>query len=67
LNDKEPEFTPEQAKEAVAVVLLSYLSAKRGIITTMEEFKDYAKTEGTNKILEDFQPVIQNNYKNLNW
>ncbi|MFX1567453.1 MAG: Gfo/Idh/MocA family protein [Promethearchaeota archaeon] len=67
LNDREPEFTPEQAKEAVVVVLLSYLSAKRGKITTMEEFRSYVKNEGTYKILEDFLPVIQNNYKNLNW
>jgi len=67
LNDKEPEFTPEQAKEAVAVVLLSYLSAKKGRITTMDELINYAKKEGTQKILDGFLPVIQNNYKNLNW
>lgn len=67
LNDKEPEFTPEQAKEAVAVVLLSYLSAKRGIIVSMDEFKNYSKKEGTENILDNFLPVIQNNYKNLNW
>ncbi|MFX1304233.1 MAG: Gfo/Idh/MocA family protein [Promethearchaeota archaeon] len=67
LNDKEPEFTPEQAKEAVAVVLLSYLSAKRGMIVSMDEFKNYSKKEGTANILDNFLPVIQNNYKNLNW
>lgn len=67
LNDKDPEFTPEQAKEAVAVVLLSYLSAKNGTITTMDELKRIAKKEGTSSILQNFLPVIQNNYKNLNW
>jgi len=67
LNDKKPEFTPEQAKEAIAVVLLSYLSAKKGTIATMDELKNLAKKEGTHSILEDFLPVIQNNYKDLNW
>ncbi|MFX0104403.1 MAG: Gfo/Idh/MocA family protein [Candidatus Hodarchaeota archaeon] len=67
LNDKEPEFTPEQAREAIAVVLLSYLSAKRGMIVSMDEFKNYSKKEGTANILDNFLPFIQNNYKNLNW
>lgn len=67
LNDKDPEFTPEQAKEAIAVTLLSYLSAKKGMITTMDELKKVVKNEGTEYILEDFLSVIQNNYKNLNW
>jgi len=67
LNDKKPEFTPEQAKEAIAVVLLSYLSAKKGTIATMDELKNIAKKEGTHSILEDFLPIIQNNYKDLNW
>ncbi len=67
LDDKEPEFTPEQAKEAVAIVLLSYLSAKKRTIVTMDELKKIAKKKGTHSILEDFLPNIQNNYKNLNW
>jgi predicted dehydrogenase len=67
LNDKKPEFTPEQAKEAVTVVLLSYLSAKRGMVVNMDEFKNYSKKEGTENILDNFLPIIQNNYKNLNW
>jgi len=67
LSDKDPEFTPEQAKEAVAVTLLSYLSAKKGMIATMDELKKVAKKEGTKYILEDFLPTIQNNYENLNW
>ena len=66
LNDKEPEFTPEQAKEAVAVVLLSYLSAKNGTIASMDELKNIAKKDGTQNILNGFLLVIQNNYKNLN-
>ncbi|MFX1592232.1 MAG: Gfo/Idh/MocA family protein [Promethearchaeota archaeon] len=67
LNDKEPEFTPEQAKEAVAVVLLSYLSAKKGTVATMNELNKVAKEKESKTILDDFLPVIQNNYKNLNW
>ncbi len=67
LNNREPEFTPEQAKEAVAIALLSYLSAKKGTTTTMDELKELAQKEGTTNILDGFLPVIQNNYKNLNW
>ncbi|MFX1573570.1 MAG: Gfo/Idh/MocA family protein [Promethearchaeota archaeon] len=67
LNDKDPEFTPEQAKEAVAVTLLSYLSAKKGTSATMDELIKVVKSKGTEYILKDFLLVIQNNYKNLNW
>ena len=66
VNDKKPEFTPEQAKEAVVVVLLSYLSAKKGRIITMDELLNYTKKEGTPKILEGFLLVIQKNYDHLN-
>jgi predicted dehydrogenase len=67
LNDREPEFTPEQAREAVAVVLLSYLSAKNGRITTMDELKKLDKKVGTQTILDGFLPAIQKNYDHLNW
>ena len=66
-NNEAPEFILEQAKEGVAVVLLSYLSAKKGTIATMNELKNIADSGGTQNILEDLLPIIQNNYYNLNW
>ncbi|MHA1144813.1 MAG: Gfo/Idh/MocA family protein [Candidatus Helarchaeota archaeon] len=67
LNDKEPEFTPEQAKEAVAGVLLCYLSAKNGRPTKMDELKKLAKTEGTKEILKGLPDVTQQNHEKLKW
>jgi len=62
LDNKEPEFTPQQAKEAIATVLLSYLSAERGKTTKYEELMKIYKTEGTKTILEGLNKSIQNNY-----
>jgi predicted dehydrogenase len=62
LNDIEPEFTPQQAKEAIATVLLSYLSAKLGRTTTKEELMNIYKTKGTKSILEGLEKAVQNNY-----
>ena len=67
LENKEPEFTPEQAKGGIAVVLLAYLSAKNGTMTSMDELKDVAKNEGTQSILEGLGSTIQDNYKTLKW
>ena len=67
LEDKKPEFTPEQARQGVAVVLLSYLSAKKGTITTMEELMNVYKTQGTKSILEGLNSIIQPNYKYISW
>jgi myo-inositol 2-dehydrogenase/D-chiro-inositol 1-dehydrogenase len=67
LNDTKPEFTPEQAKQAVAVVLLSYLSAKKGSIANMDELEYIAKTKGTRSILDGLDRVTQINYKNMKW
>lgn len=67
LEDKDPEFTPEQAKQGVAVVLLSYLSAKKGTITTMDELMKIYKTTGTKSILEDLKSVTQKNYGKMKW
>lgn len=63
INDKEPEFTPEQAKEAVVTVLLSYLSAKNGRTTTRDELMEIYRTKGTKTILEGLEKVVQKNYK----
>ena len=67
LEDKEPEFAPEEAKEGVAVVLLAYLSAKKGTITSMDELKKVARTAGTRTILDGLEKVTQKNYGNIKW
>ena len=67
LEDKMPEFTPEEARQGVAVVLLAYLSAKNGRITKMEELVDIYKKEGTRNILKGLGEVTQMNYGNLKW
>lgn len=54
VNDKKPEYTPEQAKEAVVVVLLSYLSAKKGRVTTMDELINYTKRKELRRFWKDF-------------
>lgn len=69
LNGTDPVFTPEQAKEAIAVVLLAYLAAQKGAPTTMDELKQVAKTKGTRTILDPdgLLKVTQQNYANLRW
>ncbi len=62
LEDKEPEFTPEHAKEAVATVLLAYLSAINGRTTSMDELLDVYKTKGTKSILGQLRKGVQENY-----
>ncbi len=52
LEDKEPEFTPEQAKSAIAAVLMGYLSAETGTAATRDDLAELAKTTGTKSILE---------------
>ncbi|MHA1651319.1 MAG: Gfo/Idh/MocA family protein, partial [Candidatus Helarchaeota archaeon] len=67
LNDTTPEFTPEQAKEAVAVAKLAYLAAKRKTLTTMDDLKKFIETEGEQSIFDGFDEVIQKNYEKLKW
>jgi predicted dehydrogenase len=67
LEDKEPEFTPEEARKGVAVVLLSYLSAKNRRMTSMDELMKIYKKEGTKSVLEGLGEVTQINYENLKW
>ncbi|MFX1326550.1 MAG: Gfo/Idh/MocA family protein [Promethearchaeota archaeon] len=62
LYDKEPEFTPEQAKEAIAGVLMSYLSAKNGRTASRNELMEIYNTIGTKSILEGLEKVVQKNY-----
>ena len=61
LTNKDPEFTPEQAKAAIATVLLGYLSAELGRAATMDELMEIARTKGTKGILEGINEVVQNN------
>jgi predicted dehydrogenase len=63
LEDKTPEFTPEDARNGVAVVLLSYLSAKKGKAVTRDELMEIYEKDGTKTILENLEGVIQKNYK----
>ncbi len=67
LEDKQPEFTPEEARGGVAVVLLAYLSAKNGRKTSMDELMKIYKTEGTGTVIKGVKEVIQQNYKNMKW
>ena len=62
LEDKEPEFTPEQAKEAIANILMGYLSAKKGCTVTYEDLINVYNKEGTRSILEGLEKYVQNNY-----
>ncbi|MFX1378757.1 MAG: Gfo/Idh/MocA family protein [Promethearchaeota archaeon] len=62
LNDKEPDFTPQQAKEAVATVLLAYLAAINGRTTSMDELMKLYKTRGTKTISKELGKSIQENY-----
>ncbi|MFX1432279.1 MAG: Gfo/Idh/MocA family protein [Promethearchaeota archaeon] len=62
INDTEPEFTPEQAKEAIFDVLMSYLSAKNGKMATRKDLNDIYETIGTHTILEGLEKTVHNNY-----
>jgi len=61
LNDKKTEFTPQQARQAVATVLLAYLSAIKNRTVSYRELMEIYKTEGTKTILNGINNVIQNN------
>ncbi len=67
LNDTTPEFAPEEAKEAVAVVHLAYLAAKKRSFATMDELKKIIKTDGTKSIMDGLEKVTLHNYENLRW
>nr|MDO8097624.1 Gfo/Idh/MocA family oxidoreductase [Candidatus Njordarchaeota archaeon] len=67
INDKEPEFTPQQAKEAVADVYLAYYAAKKGGIATMDELKKYLKKHVSLSIMKGMDKVVQKNYGSTKW
>ena len=62
INDTEPEFKPEHAKEAIATVLLSYLSAIVMKTVRMEDLINIYKDRGTKFILKDLPNSIQENF-----
>jgi myo-inositol 2-dehydrogenase/D-chiro-inositol 1-dehydrogenase len=65
LENKEPEFSPEDARGAIATILMSYLSVKMGKIATYDDLMEVYRTKGTKSILEGLDKVIQNNYSTL--
>lgn len=67
LNDTVPEFSPEEAREAIAVSHLAYLAAKKGSLATMVELKEFIATKGTKSLFEGIEKVPMKNYENLKW
>jgi predicted dehydrogenase len=62
LEDKDPEFTPEQAKAAIATILMGYLSSRKGTAVTFDDLMEIYKNKGTKSILEGLENYVQNNY-----
>jgi predicted dehydrogenase/Xaa-Pro aminopeptidase/putative sterol carrier protein len=52
MEDRQPEFTPEQARSAIAAVLMGYLSAETGKEVSRDELMEVSKSTGTRGILE---------------
>ncbi len=51
LEDRQPEFTPEQARSAIADVLMGYVSAQTGKAVTRQDLYNIQQTAGTESIL----------------
>jgi len=64
LDDREPDFKPEQARRAIADVLMGYLSAQTGKAVTRADLATLEKTMGTESILHRLSEHIPIN-KNL--
>ncbi|MHA1131040.1 MAG: Gfo/Idh/MocA family protein [Candidatus Helarchaeota archaeon] len=67
LEDLTPEFTPEDAKNAVAVAYLAYFAAKKGAVATMDEFKNFIKIKSTSALFDGLNEAIYQNYTHLKW
>jgi predicted dehydrogenase len=67
MNNKEPEFTPQQAKEAVADVYLAYYAAKKGETATMDELKQYLRKHDSLSIMKGMDKAVQKNYGSMKW
>ncbi|MHA1268509.1 MAG: Gfo/Idh/MocA family protein [Candidatus Helarchaeota archaeon] len=63
LKNKEPEFTPEQAKNAISTILMCYLSARTGKTITYSDLMKIYKTKGTKFILRGLEDYVQKNYQ----
>jgi predicted dehydrogenase/Xaa-Pro aminopeptidase len=64
LEDREPEFTPEQSMSAITSILAGYLSAIEGRTVEIAEIERLADEKRTIEILERLAPAIPIN-KNL--
>ena len=60
-ENKDPEFTPEMAQDAIKLVLMGYLSAETGQVTTAEDLLKVHNSTGTRSILEALNGAVQNN------
>ncbi len=67
LAEKVPAFSPEEAREAVAIVHLAYLAAKKGSVATMEELREVVRTRGTKSIFDGIEHVPLKQYEHLRW
>jgi predicted dehydrogenase/Xaa-Pro aminopeptidase len=63
VEGSEPEFTPEDARSAIAGVLMGYLSARTGRPATREDLMEVAGSAGTRSLLEDLNEYIPINRK----
>ncbi|MCX6001744.1 MAG: M24 family metallopeptidase [Chloroflexi bacterium] len=63
LENREPEFTPEQAKSAIAAVLMGYVSAQTGKAVTRGDLTAIEQTAGTESILHKLAEHIPINKK----
>jgi len=64
LENREPDFTPEQAKSAITAILMGYVSAQTGRAVTRAELAAIEKRVGTESILHKLAEHIPIN-KNL--
>ena len=58
VEDREPEFTPEKAKSAIAGVLMGYFSARTGRAATRDDLMELAAEKGTRSLLENLTEHI---------
>lgn len=61
IENKEPEFTPEDARDAIIGVLMGYLSAKLNKQITRNDFFNYVNIKGSKNILENMNEYISQN------
>jgi predicted dehydrogenase len=61
LEDREPQFTPEKAKSAIAGVLMGYLSAQTGKTAARADLMEVAAKRGTRTLLENLTEHVPTN------